>query len=1516
MEPFERRDEPRCIDRCSNIDDQVRNILSKSHLPEPDVERIWQLTTTIDVEGLPDGRWTRSEVYVALHFVQKFENLNLNQMASQFAGPIPLVTKKITRRSSYAQTGGTITSNSIATDPVIQPTSSAAFLRTQSLSETPIPPTARLLRHSRSDASATVRLRGNSTHPMLPDHDNMSLSQAGLEAMDAIAENETWEGLLPTASIPFHGWQRQKDHSEFTESHEAISRRSSIRTDTTGRTERLATLIQTRGPQVAMGPTIEAAGPWVRQASTIDRSHAHDILVRIRTGHPNFKDPAAGFGGLLKSKKAKQKASDDQNWSFDEGELSRGLQEGLESGHVGVVEVLIDQCADVNFRREIFKHKLSRKTVKSIPFNYIRMAASTGNVDMVRLLAARGASATNQMEALETAVKQNLPEIVETLLQFNVDPNYNGGTIFQSAIIAQKPTLVKLLLRARKRALKNVLDECLPIAVEQGQVEIVSLLVLYGADVNHRSSEALRKAIGLQRVDLLLAIMKGNPSKEYVSLAFKDAFLPNSPITVKNKHLILDILLCGGACGDPVAEVLIRVVRAGHRRIAQLLVAHGASLAYNRAAAMKRAVASRDVRMLTTLSLGTISSASASDVFAEIPQPFTASQTYSMMSILISKGARGIPLAKGLVSAVQQKLESILVLLLDHQASADYNDAQALQIAATAGDLDTLKMILSKAKPQPQSMRHVLPLVPPGPPRLRYDMTKCIIDAASTAGIPTSLLDVALMEAIDTHFPQVDLDYINLVIAAGADVNCLGGKSFQTAIRRGSIDLLELLVRSAPQPSSLTSAVPVAMRLSKSSLRMKLMVILLDHGAHGPTVDQVLAEAIGEKLLDEDLVLKLLEKASVDHHQGQALCNAVKFASKDIVASVINLGHPNPQSRFAALRNALEPTTGDRTAKLDLLLQAGISQDTLNRGLVQEISNGLKSDIDIIKVLLDHGASCSYDGGKSLELATLSKNTQVLKCLISRKNDSRILAKMLPLTRYREDPSTRYACMALLLSGGAKGDEIGRELVYEICSSHESDSQLIKLMIDHGARVDYSEGQAIKHAVSTCTKMEVLELLLEGKSATTMLSSLVPLAMNHTQETRPRVLRMLLEKGARGTQIHDALIDAVKQGPSAQPTIDLLLYYDASVDYRGAEAIKVAAAAGHSSILDCLLQRNPDPEHLPEALKLAMQAPAVQSTTGDLVRFKSVRLLTRAGINKTEVIHRALTQAVREKDHALVEHLIKSGGNPNFRGGRCLIAATEQADIESLILLARSKPSPAAFSAAFAARPTSVDRWRGEPDLLLGIDQILIDGGASGPAVDQIFLSALRSSDPASNKFVEMVFARPASLNVNFEDGKSLCAAVKKDLYDLVKTLLDQKPDRRTLCSAFMAIFESHAPEKDLISLSKLFLELAESDKKSYFEQDDPLTSPLYQTLHRHPEKTHLLRYLLDSGCPPDSRFMWEFKPEIGVEETSALLWLLCQAQEDQQTDKDTVAILLERGGRYNPSPHQIQSAHRRLCDS
>ena len=79
-------------------------------------------------------------------------------------------------------------------------------------------------------------------------------------------------------------------------------------------------------------------------------------------------------------------------------------------------------------------------------------------------------------------------------------------------VSSQKPALVKLLLRARVKVHKEFLTENLSTAAAQGQADIVSVLITHGANVNHDRAAALRKAVQDQRVDLVLAIMKGKPA--------------------------------------------------------------------------------------------------------------------------------------------------------------------------------------------------------------------------------------------------------------------------------------------------------------------------------------------------------------------------------------------------------------------------------------------------------------------------------------------------------------------------------------------------------------------------------------------------------------------------------------------------------------------------------------------------------------------------------------------------------------------------------------------------------------------------------------------------------------------------------------------------------------------------------------------------------------------------------------------------------------------------------------------
>ena len=178
--------------------------------------------------------------------------------------------------------------------------------------------------------------------------------------------------------------------------------------------------------------------------------------------------------------------------------------------------------------------------------------------------------------------------------------------------------------------------------------------------------------------------------------------------------------------------------------------------------------------------------------------------------------------------------------------------------------------------------------------------------------------------------------------------------------------------------------------------------------------------------------------------------------------------------------------------------------------------------------------------------------------------------------------------------------------------------------------------------------------------------------------------------------------------------------------------------------------------------------------------------------------------------------------------------------------------------------------------------------------MDEIFLHALGSSTACATNFVNVVLETQTPLNASYADGRSFCLSTKINRHDIVDFIISQKPSPKILQKAFMAIFDSSADETSLMTLAKKFFRHREKDTASFFQYDDPATDAFYQVVHRHPEKSTLLQLLLDNGCHPKSRFSWTFETAIGPEDTSPLLWSLCQGEINQKI----IMILLEQKGR------------------
>jgi hypothetical protein len=135
----------------------------------------------------------------------------------------------------------------------------------------------------------------------------------------------------------------------------------------------------------------------------------------------------------------------------------------------------------------------------------LRQAAQQGDLRAVKRMLKQGADA-NQADALVAAIENRQRGAVDYLLAHGVDPNAwvrgrsrlpvgpEGSPVFQAAKLGDRQILQDLKRRgadldAQSMAAGTVGDTPLIVAARRGQIVTTQLLLEFGADVNHRSSQ-------------------------------------------------------------------------------------------------------------------------------------------------------------------------------------------------------------------------------------------------------------------------------------------------------------------------------------------------------------------------------------------------------------------------------------------------------------------------------------------------------------------------------------------------------------------------------------------------------------------------------------------------------------------------------------------------------------------------------------------------------------------------------------------------------------------------------------------------------------------------------------------------------------------------------------------------------------------------------------------------------------------------------------------------------------------
>lgn len=206
----------------------------------------------------------------------------------------------------------------------------------------------------------------------------------------------------------------------------------------------------------------------------------------------------------------------------------------------------------------------------------------------------------------------------------------------------------------------------------------------------------------------------------------------------------------------------------------------------------------------------------------------------------------------------------------------------------------------------------------------------------------------------------------------------------------------EKIIAARASECVISSAIPHAMSITQCSVRFNILDVLSDKGASGPNVSFALVAATAMGLRELDLIDAILKTGvSINQIGGRDLKNTVIFYSKEVVESITTNGNPSLQSRQAAFQCVFRSRVRERLEKAEAILQSGLDHNYINKGLIQELTDGENMNRSLVKLLLQHGARYDYAHGKAFELAIESPSSYpvLLQTILIKNLDPCVLAQ-------------------------------------------------------------------------------------------------------------------------------------------------------------------------------------------------------------------------------------------------------------------------------------------------------------------------------------------------------------------------------------------------------------------------------------------------------------------------------------------------------------------------------------------
>jgi len=538
-----------------------------------------------------------------------------------------------------------------------------------------------------------------------------------------------------------------------------------------------------------------------------------------------------------------------------------------------------------------------------------------------------------------------------------------------------------------------------------------------------------------------------------------------------------------------------------------------------------------------------------------------------------------------------------------------------------------------------------------------------------------------------------DLSVIKMFLKAGADVNAHKGAAISDAVKAVNSQVVDLLFTAGPTPASLASALPQSLNIVDPTDRRRFTQRLIDGGAPSEETNRALIYAISAHPTDNLLIGLLASHANST--SGEALALAIKKENTSF--ATLLLEKATRKYSAAVLQSAFQEATKikNQDKRVDicrLLLKQGVSGQIVSESLLAAASDG---DLTLGAVLLEYGASVEFQEGQAVVEACSAGAPDVLGMLLAGKAEVKpqTITKGFQAATQVGDLKKRAEVFRLLLERGVNAEAVDAQLISAAKFGEEGEN-LIKLLLEFGASVDYNSGEAIWNATRSAF-LESLRLMLgieivgplQKRPSTATLLRALKASKKLSRDPRYQVIEWLFEAGLPATEeIHLALHRAVKEETDLR-LVRLLLKHGASPTSNSCETLIDASQMLLADVLAMLLDTEIPPRDISWAFRQAFTPETSQAWLTE-EGYQVANMLLSKGA-EGESLSTALSIAIdaygTDKDalaRRFADLLIRSKADVNFQDGLVVQKAAQRADSELIQLVFQQRPNSRSVSMA------------------------------------------------------------------------------------------------------------------------------------------------------------------------------------------------------------------------------------------